>query len=683
MITYGLYIAYNGNDIILEQKYMTINVNDNVALELKKTSKDKYIFESSDSSIATVDENGVVTAKRTGQVIITIRLGKKKETCLIVIIDEPGNNNVIYPDKITLKKSTLTLKINESYTLNYVVSPDNVTDLSMKWSSSNNKVVSVENGIIKALKAGTSTITLTSSNGKKAECKVTVVDSILPTIEVTNVKFTESNIELTVGASKKLSYEITPTNANDQSVTIKSSDNKVVSVENGIVKALKAGTSTITLTSSNGKKTTCIVTVIENHIVPTKVTIQAVNNGLKLGSTLSLNYTFEPSNAENSLIKFTSSNASVAMVDDNGKVTAKNLGEAIISAVLNNKPLSSVKIKVIPDLDYIKLDKLRIKEKVKDIKFINPHNSEVIAMQDFDIVNLGKSNETYYFATTYDSLLHNTLKPQKDQVKQLKTGIIYKLTKSQLKDTTKGNIMYVEDAGQCQWIVKEPTGNYFWTSSHSGLVCSGDACVYDKVSGYSCTNKDKCTWWGGNNTNVKRINFARNSYGDSSNGLEYDYGNLGGNKRITVFMAYDSANDLMAVFTKITSKVDVKVYKASDYINGRETKLYSFTIPYNDNMPSASVQGYAISGGYVYRFRGIYTTGIYIEVIDMYGNIILTHKVDPGYKKLRQEAQGIKVYNNKLYFGLNYLSKCTFDETINDCKPGTAGENLHGIFYYE
>ena len=598
MITYGLYVSYNDNDIILGQNYMTVNVNDNVALELKKTSKDKYIFESSDSSIAIVDANGVVSAKRVGQVTITISLGKKKETCLIVIVDEHGSNNVIYPTKITLKKSSLTLKINESYTLNYTVSPDDVTDLSVKWSSSNNEVVSVENGIVKALKAGTSTITLTSSNGKKATCTVTV-------------------------------------------------------------------------------------TATESHIVPTKVTIKAVNNGLKLGSTLSLNYSFAPSNAEIGLIKFTSSNTSVATVDNAGKVTAKNLGETVISAVINNKTLSSVTVKVIPNLDYIKLDKLKIKEKVKDIKFINPHNSEVIAMQDFDIVNLCKSNETYYFATTYDSLLHNTLKPQGNQVTQLKTGIIYKLTKSQLKDTTKGSVMYVEDAGQCQWIVKEPTGNYFWTSSHSGLVCSGDACVYDKVSGYSCTDKSKCTWWGGNNTNVKRINFARNSYGDSSAGLEYDYGNLGGNKRITVFMAYDSANDLMAVFTKITSKVDVKVYKASDYINGKETKLYSFTIPYNDNMPSASVQGYAISGGYVYRFRGIYTTGIYIEVIDMYGNIILTHKVDPGYRRLRQEGQGIKVYNNKLYFGLNYLSKCTFDETINDCKPGTAGENLHGIFYYE
>ena len=119
-------------------------------------------------------------------------------------------------------------------------------------------------------------------------------------------------------------------------------------------------------------------------------------------------------------------------------------------------------------------------------------------------------------------------------------------------------------------------------------------------------------------------------------------------------MAADWENDLIATISK---KAKTTIYKASDFINGKKTVIYEFEISANESIPTkptVAIQGYALSGGYIYRLRGNSDTDLYIEVIDMYGNNVMTQKVDPGYGAYGQESEGIKVYNNKLYFGIFY-----------------------------
>jgi alpha-amylase len=114
-----------------------------------------------------VDANGVVTAKKAGTAKITVKTKSGKQTVCKVTV--PANVK-----KIKLNKKKLTLKVKKSYRLKATLKPSGIKD-TLTWKSSNKKVASVDkNGKIKAKKKGKAVITVTTSNGKKATCKVTV-----------------------------------------------------------------------------------------------------------------------------------------------------------------------------------------------------------------------------------------------------------------------------------------------------------------------------------------------------------------------------------------------------------------------------------------------------------------------------------------------------------------------------
>lgn len=579
---------------------------------------------------------------------------------------------------ISLQQNHLTLDVNEKVTLKV----EGLENEKYHWQSSDPSVAIVNNnGEVIGLKKGTTTITVSKGN-KKAYCLITVIDNNLQTILPESISFSDKQINLTVGDTQPLNYTINPSNMTNKTVTLTSSNSKVASVTNGIVEALSEGTSIITITTINGKQDTCIINVSSKKIEPTSISIESITSGLKIGSALNLKYSYEPSNATSSLIIFKSSNENVAIVDNNGKVIGKGLGETEIFATVNGKTLKSVKVKVIPQVDYIKINKLTPKMYKIGISFSNANTKEALIMQDFDIMNVGTSNEQYYFTMCYTGVTNSINKPTSDLIKKLKTAVIYKLNSSQLSNTKQGSIMYVDNAGQGQWIVKEPTGNYFWTSGNADVICSGTGCSYN--NGYTCGDASKCRWWGGNNANVQRISFTKNSYGSSvTSSRSYNFGTIN-QKDISIFMALDSENDLMATIKKVgtNSKREVVVYKASDYKNGKKTIIYQFELGNNPKISSSvSYQGHALYGGYLYRLRGNYDKGMYIEVIDMYGNFVLTQEIDPGYKKKRQEAQGIKIYNNRIYFGFTYRPDCVWDNETNNCKSGTMWTINNAIYY--
>ncbi len=83
--------------------------------------------------------------------------------------------DVVLEESVTLDKTTAELKVNETLTLNSTILPEEATDKSVTWTSSNPKVATIKDGVVTALKAGTTTITVTTTNGLKATCKVTVL----------------------------------------------------------------------------------------------------------------------------------------------------------------------------------------------------------------------------------------------------------------------------------------------------------------------------------------------------------------------------------------------------------------------------------------------------------------------------------------------------------------------------
>ena len=162
-------------------------------------------------------------------------------------------------------KSTTKLTKGNTLTLSATVD-DVATDKTVVWSSSDDSVASVENGVVTANKSGTATITVTATNGTE-DTSDDKTDTI--TIPVTNpatgITLNKSTLTLTTGdTDSTLSANVTPDDADDKSVTWTSSDTSIATVDGtGKVTGVKAGTATITATNVSGQTSACTVTVSE------------------------------------------------------------------------------------------------------------------------------------------------------------------------------------------------------------------------------------------------------------------------------------------------------------------------------------------------------------------------------------------------------------------------------------
>ncbi len=265
---------------------MVVGKNDK--LEITKLpdglSLDDLEWISSDEKIVTVDENGNVKALKSGEVTITVKTkdGKYSASCKITVTEEE-----IEIDSMTINGSQqVTVGGNIKLTVSF--KPDNATNQELKWESSNSSIASVdENGIVRGLRAGTVTIKVTSKNGKTATKKITVKTSTTqnkttnqnsnsnnnkqttqskPTEILPNAVSISGLQEVYEGNTIQLTANITPTNATNKSVTWSSNDSGIAKVDNnGKVTGVKAGTTTITVRTSNGKTATHQVTVKEKE----------------------------------------------------------------------------------------------------------------------------------------------------------------------------------------------------------------------------------------------------------------------------------------------------------------------------------------------------------------------------------------------------------------------------------
>ena len=120
----------------------------------------------SDASVATVD-NGVVTAKKVGSATITAKAGDKEATCAITVVATPVTS-------VTLDRTSASLKAGETVTLTATVKPDDATDKTVTWTTSDASVATVENGVVTAKKVGSATITAKAGD-KEATCAITVI----------------------------------------------------------------------------------------------------------------------------------------------------------------------------------------------------------------------------------------------------------------------------------------------------------------------------------------------------------------------------------------------------------------------------------------------------------------------------------------------------------------------------
>ncbi len=165
---------------------------------------------------------------------------------------------------ITLDKTAVELTEGETATLVATVAPDNATDKTVTWSSSDEKIATVDAaGKVTAVAAGKATITAKAGD-KTATCEVTVKAKV---IAVTGITLDKTAVELTEGETATLVATVAPDNATDKTVTWSSSDEKIATVDAaGKVTAVAAGKATIT--AQAGEMTaTCEVTVMAKEVI--------------------------------------------------------------------------------------------------------------------------------------------------------------------------------------------------------------------------------------------------------------------------------------------------------------------------------------------------------------------------------------------------------------------------------
>lgn len=221
-------------------------------------------WSSSNTAVATVDQNGNVSAIAAGTTSITVTTtdGNKTASCAVTVTAPAAPIDV---NSISLKSAT-TISIGASETLTVTYDPvDANTNKALTWSSSNTSIATVDaNGKVTGVAAGTATITATTANNKTASCTVTV-----QAVAVTGVTLSKTSVSLQIGGTETLTAIIAPAEATNKNVTWESSNTAVATVNNGQVKGIAAGSATITVKTVDGEKTaTCSVTVTAAPPVP-------------------------------------------------------------------------------------------------------------------------------------------------------------------------------------------------------------------------------------------------------------------------------------------------------------------------------------------------------------------------------------------------------------------------------
>lgn len=249
---------------------------------------------------------------------------------------------------VRLTPNEVTLVEETTATLTAAVIPSNATNKNVTWSSSDEEVATVVNGVVNALKPGNATITVTTADGNKtAQCAVTVTEKEV--IPVSAITVSPKDATVKTGASVTLTGEIQPENASNQNMIWTSDNEGVATVAGGVVTGVAEGTATITVTSAENDTIRDTATITVENGEPEIVEVESVSVepaalSLTEEETRNLAHTITPSNATNQNVSWSSDNEAVATVSQAGVVTAIKEGTANITVTTesNNKTATCI-----------------------------------------------------------------------------------------------------------------------------------------------------------------------------------------------------------------------------------------------------------------------------------------------------------------------------------------------------
>lgn len=293
--------AFNGNEVVyideepqptpddtvvtgvqLNKTKLTLQPGKSKKLEatvLPETAENQEVtWSSSDKEIVKVNKNGRVTAvsEGTAMIIVTTNDGGYTAECTVTVSKNAPEDIAV--TGVTLNKRTLALKPGENEMLIATVSPVTAANKSLRWTSSNTDVATVDaNGKVTAMANGMAVITVsTVDGGFTAQCTVTISEKQTEVVAVENVKLNKTSLTLDIGESESLMATVTPEDAANKNMTWSSNDEDVASVDaKGKVTAISRGTATITVRTEDGNfAAQCKVTVTDPNATTTDTETQ-------------------------------------------------------------------------------------------------------------------------------------------------------------------------------------------------------------------------------------------------------------------------------------------------------------------------------------------------------------------------------------------------------------------------
>ena len=304
--------------LTLTPEALRLGVGESVALQASYTQEDGAVrYGSDDPAVATVDENGKVTAVGVGETMITAAAEKKQRAVCRVCVTKAVS-------AVGLNVSELTMGVGERFTLVKTVAPDE-DSYSAGFFSDDPDTVSVDpvSGELTANAVGVTAVSYETYNGVRATCTVTVKK------QAQTVILDRSRLLLRPGETFPLHASL-PDDEASLVMSFCSSDESVATVDaGGVITAVTDGTATVTATAFGGASAVCDIAVMTGN--PTAVTLDQVNVKLGVGDVFPLRATYNGGIPAYDA-SFVSDKPAVAAVDaQTGVITAGAVGYATVT----------------------------------------------------------------------------------------------------------------------------------------------------------------------------------------------------------------------------------------------------------------------------------------------------------------------------------------------------------------
>lgn len=331
-------------DVVVTPKAASIKVGESISISARihpENADDKRVlWSSSDELIATVNNKGRVTALSPGLVriyVISNYNSEIRDVCEVTVM-QPATG-------ISLNQSEIELIEDESSQIIANVLPENASNKSVTWTSSDISVAMVSpDGTVYAIKPGQATIMATTEDGGFVGlCKVTVKAKV---IIATAIRFTQTSETIAIGETLQLNAVLEPVNVTNSNINWTSTNPNVATVNStGLIQAVAQGSTQIIATTTDGSNLSaiCEITVEKQFIEITQIQIYPSSTRIPVGKSVQLNAIITPTDATSTNLLWSSTNTSIAAVSQDGNVEAIAEGEAtIIASTQDGSNLSAI-----------------------------------------------------------------------------------------------------------------------------------------------------------------------------------------------------------------------------------------------------------------------------------------------------------------------------------------------------